>query len=243
MRILSVLAHPDYAVLNIGGTLIRHAEAGDELFVVSVSPGELGIGSVLYPSASRAELVRLRTAELLAASKILGVREVRVLDQEDTAIENTAGLREALADLIRELKPDMLVAHWPQDAHPDLRNTGQATLDANLLACLGFLQRKHPAHAARKAYAFGMQSTVAFVPEVLVDVTSVIDRKIEAANAMQSVRQEIIKLRYPDAPDRWTEFFLCQNMFWGQESGVRYAEAFKLVKAPATRRAVAALTL
>jgi len=241
VRILSVIAHPDYAVLNIGGTLIRHAEAGDDLFVVSVSPGELGIGSVLYPARSRPELVRLRTAELQAAAKILGVREARVLDFEDTAIENTAALRGALADLIRELKPDLLIAHWPQDAHPDLRHTGQATLDANLAACLGYLKGKHPAHAARKAYAFGMQSALGFTPELLVDITSAVDRKVEAANAMESVHQEIVKLRYAHAPERWTDFFLCQNMCWGQEAGVRYAEAFTLLKAPATRRAIAAL--
>jgi len=241
VRILSVIAHPDYAVLTIGGTLIKHAEAGDDLFVVSLSPGELGIGSVLFPKVARSELVQLRTKELQTAGKILGVQEVRILGMEDTAIENTAALRATLADLIRELKPDMILSHWQQDAHPDLRNTGQAAADANLPACLGYLKGKYPAHSAKKVYTFGMPSAIDFVPDVLIDVTSVIERKIEAANSMESVRQEIVKLRYPDSPDKWTEFFLVQNLYWGQEAGVRYAEAFKLVKAPATRRAVAAL--
>ena len=46
MRIVTFMAHPDYAVLFFGGTTIKHTQRGDEVFVVSVSAGELGAASV-----------------------------------------------------------------------------------------------------------------------------------------------------------------------------------------------------
>ena len=46
MRIVTFMAHPDYAVLFFGGTTIKHTQRSDEVFVVSVSAGELGAASV-----------------------------------------------------------------------------------------------------------------------------------------------------------------------------------------------------
>jgi LmbE family N-acetylglucosaminyl deacetylase len=113
MRIAALIAHPDYAALFLGGTFIKHARQGDEIFIVALSPGEVG-AAFKNPDKSLGELAAIKTRELEATAKVQGVKEVRVLRFPDTKITNTPELRLTIIDLIREFKPDLVITHWPQ---------------------------------------------------------------------------------------------------------------------------------
>src|SRR5581483_10822285 len=126
MNIVAVMAHPDYLGQCISGTAAAHTRRGDNVYVVAVSPGELGIATVLYPDRPRAECVAIKTQELVEAAKVLDVTKTRVLDFPDSELVNSPELRLAIAGILREFKADILLTHWVNDAHPDLRATGQA---------------------------------------------------------------------------------------------------------------------
>lgn len=229
MRVVAITAHPDYAVLFFGGTIIKHAHRGDEVFVVALSPGEVG-AAFKHPDKSLEELAEIKTRELEAAARVQGVKGVRVLRFPDTRIANTPELRTTLIDLIRELKPDIVITHWPQDGHPDVRETAQAVIDACFFAYLPAIQTAHPAHQVKKLYAFGeTAASDNFIPDFCVDISDVIDVKIEAARTNTAMVAEIQELfsKGDASPDAWANIFLGPNMYWGQESGVRYAEPFK----------------
>jgi LmbE family N-acetylglucosaminyl deacetylase len=229
MRIAVFIAHPDYAALFIGGTIIKHARQGDDVAVVSMSVGEIG-ASFAQPDKSLDELAAIKTGEFEAMGRVQGVKSVRVLRFPDTKITNTPETRMVLVDVIRELRPDLVITHWPQAGHPDIREAAQAVIDACFFAYLPAIKTAHPAHQVRKLYAFGeTASSDNFDPDFFIDVSDVIDVKIEAAGCFEGMVEEIsVLFSKGDAdPNAWTNIFLAANAHWGQESGVKYAEPYK----------------
>ena len=72
MRVTCLAAHPDDETIGAGGTLLRHAAAGDETALI--------VATVAYPPRWPEELVRRKRAECLAAAKLLRIDEVRFLE-------------------------------------------------------------------------------------------------------------------------------------------------------------------
>jgi len=119
---MAVLAHPDDESLGMGGTLARYASEGINTFLVTATRGERGRngGSRHTPSA---ELAALREAELLAASRVLRISEVRFLDYPDGALDQVNPLEAStrIADHIRRVRPHVVLTFGPEGAygHPD----------------------------------------------------------------------------------------------------------------------------
>src|SRR5579862_8523895 len=80
--VLAVFAHPDDESLACGGTLARLSDAGATVIVLCATRGELGF--VSEPSlVAEGDLRNVRTRELQAAAKVLGLSTVLVLDYPD----------------------------------------------------------------------------------------------------------------------------------------------------------------
>lgn len=100
-RVLVVAAHPDDWEVGAVGQLAR----GEHRFVLVASRGERG-----GPGP-----VRVREAN---AARALLQAEGRVLFHEDTAI-TPARLAPDVETMIREVQPQLIVTHSPNDAHQD----------------------------------------------------------------------------------------------------------------------------
>ncbi|UCH38165.1 MAG: hypothetical protein JSV76_03135, partial [Candidatus Bathyarchaeota archaeon] len=121
---------------------------------------------------------------------------------------------------------DIVLTHWIYDTHPDLREAGQATIDACFFAYLGSIKTSHPPYMIKKVYTFGVPlSTIHFEPDVFVDITDTIEAKIRAAKCHTTMIDE----EFMGNVDKWIREIREENRKWGRESGVMYAEAFKEV--------------
>ena len=117
-----VAAHPDDEVLGVGGTMAMLAAAGARLRLIAVTDGEAS-----HPEADSEAMTRVRTAESVAARRVLRVRDIEVIrlrlpdtglsDRED---ELTARLRGLCAGFAVCLAP------WEGDAHADHEAAGRA---------------------------------------------------------------------------------------------------------------------
>src|SRR5881227_684647 len=87
LKLLAVLAHPDDESLGTGGTLAAYAASGVETYLVTATRGERGrFGE--GPDRPAPEVVgRTREAELMAAAKELGVRDVQIHGYPDGALD------------------------------------------------------------------------------------------------------------------------------------------------------------
>lgn len=123
LRLMAVLAHPDDESLGIGGTLARYAEEGVETYLVTATRGERGRFFTNENRPSDAEVGRVREAELRAAARDLGVREVRLLDYLDGELDRADPVEAIgrIAGEIRRVRPHVVVTFDPFGAygHPD----------------------------------------------------------------------------------------------------------------------------
>jgi len=131
--LLAVLAHPDDESLGVGGTLARYSREGAEVFLLTATRGERGRNGESRDT-SPPELAALREAELLAASRVLGLSEVRLLDYPDGALDrvNPRAAVAAIAAHIRRIRPHVVLTFGPEGAygHPDHIAISQLTTAA-----------------------------------------------------------------------------------------------------------------
>ena len=100
-RLLSLLPHSTDAAVRVGGTLARYADAGCEIVVLSATGRETGDTDATAPPVR----------ELHAAARVLGVRDVLLLDYPagSLSVLEPDILEDLLFDLIRAVEPDVVI--------------------------------------------------------------------------------------------------------------------------------------
>ena len=141
-KILAVLAHPDDETFGLGGTLALYAKKGYDVYYVCATRGEVGAADEEFMQGYET-VSEMRTAELMRAAKILGLKEVFFLGYRDSgmpgsdenkhpdaqvahSVDEVAG---RVVGYIRELKPDIVLTFDPIGGykHPDHIHIQQAT--------------------------------------------------------------------------------------------------------------------
>jgi LmbE family N-acetylglucosaminyl deacetylase len=185
-RVLVFSAHPDDVDFGVAGSVAVWTDVGVEVSYCIVTDGAAG-GS--DRSLSRAEMADLRKAEQTAAAKAVGVEDVVFLDYPDGRLEPTLDLRRDLSRVIRQRRPQRVVAQSPERvyariyaSHPDHLAAGEAALSAV------YPDSRNPFAHPELLEDEGLEPwTVPEVwlmaieaPDEFVDITETFDRKLEA---------------------------------------------------------------
>src|SRR6202162_357114 len=135
---MCVLAHPDDESLGTGGVLAKWAAEGVATYLVTATRGERGRFGDSKESPGPEIVGKAREAELLAAAKELGLREVRFLDYPDGALDRVdpAEAIEKIAGHLRRVRPQVVITFGPDGAygHPDHIAISQLTTAAIVCA-------------------------------------------------------------------------------------------------------------
>lgn len=178
--VLVVAPHPDDEVLGAGGTIARLADEGCAVHVAIVTKGQ-------YPRFSEEQIAGVR-AEARAAHNVLGVTETHWMDfpAAELAEHPHGALNAGLGELIRNLDPSLVLAPHPGDIHLDHQLTFLSTLVASRP-----YQSAYPATIA--AYETLSETnwnapylTPPFVPNVFVDISNTLERKLDAFQCFAS---------------------------------------------------------
>ena len=223
-RVLVVAAHPDDEVLGCGGTIARHADAGDQVQVLIVAEGATSRQKQRDRSQAGDELSVLAQAARTAGS-ILGAAGVELLDLPDNRLDSLDRL-----DLIKSIEqhidrhqPQVVYVHHAGDVNVDHRRLHEAVVTA----C-----RPTPGHPVRRLLSFEVASSSewqppgsapAFQPSWFVDISDQWQRKREALVAYASEMRQWPHARSLEALEhlaRWR----------GAQVGVEAAEAFCLLR-------------
>ncbi len=224
-------AHPDDLDWGCGGTVAAWAQAGKTIYFVLSTSGEGGEdhqrGLVLPP----AEIAEIREAEQRRAAAILGVKDVFFLGQPDGRVEATLALRDQIVNVIRRLRPQIVMSLdpglWAFDNfylyHADHRATALAVFDA-LYPAAGnpcYIPQPDeglPPHKVREAYFSGTSQ-----PNTYIDISATIELKIAALSSHRS--------QLPDQ-DEIAQHVRQYSSQRGAQSGYAYAEAFRRMDVP-----------
>jgi len=200
MKIIIFGAHPDDPESSCGGLAAQCVKAGHE--VVFLYGTVFREGKEYWDRPEK----EVRTAEALEACEILGVSAIFLEyphEHMDVNIDNIAKITNLLADE----KPDIVVAHWPVDTHPDHRSVG-------ILALSAYLNPKTDFEFYYYEVMTGLQS-MHFHATHYVDISDVAEIKHQALLCHKSQDGEAV----------WQDHEL-MHRFRGRECGVERAEAY-----------------
>ncbi len=250
LRIIAFGAHPDDCEGYAGGTACLWSDLGHHVKFVSVTNGDIG-----HWRMAGGPLARRRLGEVRQSAKILGTT-TEVLDIHDGELEPTLENRRTITRLIRGWDADVVIAHRPNDYHPDHRYTGVLVQDSAYMVTVPFFCPLAPALKKNPVFLYAaddFQKPNPFRADVAVAIDRVIERRLDALAvidsqfveggvegnpgmvpknkeelkaARQRVREDFRKL-YRDAANRFRDKLV---ELYGPEDGkkVRYAEAFEI---------------
>lgn len=158
MRLLCVFAHPDDEALGAGGLLAKYAADGVETFLITATRGEHGWFGTSEDYPGPEELGKIREAELMDSARVLGIKEVTLLDYEDGHLDQVEPWQviDQIVTEIRRIKPDVVVTFDPNGVygHPDHIAISQYTNAATVLAADMTYNPDQTAHRVAKLYYF-----------------------------------------------------------------------------------------
>jgi LmbE family N-acetylglucosaminyl deacetylase len=181
-RLLCVFAHPDDETLGAGSTLATYAAAGVELSLVTATRGERGWQGDPSADPGPQALGEIRTAELLAAAQLLGIRDVQFLNYLDGDLDQ-ADPAEAIGRIvshIRRIRPQVVVTFGPEGSygHPDHIAISQFTSAAVVCAADATYTDPQalPAHRVAKLYYMvDSRSEVEALVAIIGDIRFMVD--------------------------------------------------------------------
>jgi LmbE family N-acetylglucosaminyl deacetylase len=218
MRVLAVGAHPDDIEILCAGTLARCRARGDDVVICVATNGEMGSMRIQPP-----ELAAIRESEARESASRIGA-ELIWLGYPDEFLYPDHETRMRFIEMIRQARPDVTITHAPNDYHQDHRTVSELVFVSSFIGAVPNVRTQTPTHPHICPLYF--MDTLAgndFQPEEYVDVSDVLDIKLEMLRCHQSQLEWLGDYNGIDIQ----EFVTTVARFRGLQSGVKYAEGFR----------------
>ncbi len=183
LQIIMIGAHPDDCDIKGGGTAALFSEMGHNVKFVSVTNGDAG-----HMEQGGGVLAQRRYKETQEVAKRLGIT-YDVLDHHDGELLATLPIRLEIIRKIREWNADVVIAHRSNDYHPDHRYAAILVQDAAFMVGVPNIAADTPPLRKNPVFLYfqdNFQKPYPFQPNIAIDITSVIDKKIHALDAHTS---------------------------------------------------------
>lgn len=216
--VVVIAPHADDETLGCGGTIERHIQSGDEVHWVIIT-------CVSEKNGYSAEATRRRTTEIQKASSMYGLTSLHQLEFAPAKLDQVpiGEIVEQLSKVFRSISPQIVYLPYRGDIHTD-----HAIVSDAVLSCTKWF--RYPSVARVLAYEtlsetdFGINPDINyFRPNVFVDISNHIDKKIEIMRIFDS---EMGIHPFP----RSEEAIRALAQVRGAASGYTAAEAFMLLR-------------
>ncbi len=215
VKILIIVAHPDDEVIGMGGTILKHSERRDEVYLLVVTDGASAKNSEL----EELDHAKLRREHSKEVSVFLGIKKTFFYNFPDARLDTIPQLElnRAFEELIEKISPDRIYTHHWSDLHRDHTKIFESVMVAS---------RK----TVSEVFCFEdicstnvRRGVTTFIPNIHIDITEFVDKKLEAMSFYKSIIQE-----FPRPISLGTLKTLAR--YRGIGSGFEFAEAFVCVK-------------
>ena len=196
MNILAIGAHPDDIEIGCAGTVMKFKEKGCGLYQMVLTCG------------LKAGDAELRQQEQKRAAKITGADDLFWGGFKDTMLgANIRKLIGSIEHVMKKTEPTFIFVNYPKDTHQDHRYLAEATISA--------------ARNTRNILFYEVPTSIDFNPNVFVDISQFMERKIEAliAHTSQIDKTNIEGLSILDIAK-------AAAFFRGVQGRTKYAEGF-----------------
>jgi bacillithiol biosynthesis deacetylase BshB1 len=175
LDILAFAAHPDDADISYGATLLKMSQAGYKVGVCDLTAGERGSRGTA--ETRKTELARAASILQLAARENLGIG--------DTMVASTRENQVKVAAIVRRFRPHVVILAPNDQRHPDHTNAERLTFEGCFFAGLTNFEAEGEAYRPFKVLR-PHRFKDASKPNLIVDVSAQIEKKIEAVLAFKT---------------------------------------------------------
>jgi 4-oxalomesaconate hydratase len=185
--LLVLTAHPGDFVWRAAGAIALAASRSERVVIGCMSFGERGESASLWRKGYSLEAVKAhRRAEADQAATVLGA-EIRYFDAGDYPLTETPQLLAGLVALYREVQPAVVLTHAAADPYNGDHATAHAiAIKARILAQAPGVEGPGEVIGAPPVFCFEphQPEQCGFVPDVLLDITPVWERKCDAMRVL-----------------------------------------------------------
>ncbi|WBL24581.1 bacillithiol biosynthesis deacetylase BshB1 [Zunongwangia sp. HGR-M22] len=173
LDILAIGAHPDDVELSCAATLAKEIDRGKKVGILDLTRGELGTRGT----------AETRDKEAAKAAEILGVHVRENLSFADGFFINDKAHQLKIIEIIRKYQPEIVFCNAIDDRHIDHGRGSKLVSDACFLSGLMKIETTNDGNkqkAWRPKQVFHYIQWKSIEPDVLVDVTGYMDKKMDA---------------------------------------------------------------
>ncbi|MVP02061.1 PIG-L deacetylase family protein [Paenibacillus lutrae] len=213
-HILAIGAHAGDQELTAGAVLAKYVMNGHKATLLHLTPGEKG-----HKMLSAEDYAKQKIEEAHKFGDTIGA-DVRFLDYKDAELPLDETVKYQVADIIRELKPSIVITHWSRSMHKDHENTHHIVQDARLYAALEAIKRDLPNHRIKQLYySENWEDMYGFNPEVFIDIPEdAFEKWIAGLNCYAFARGET---GFP-----YIDYYKALTVVRGVVNGFKRAQAF-----------------
>jgi len=220
MKILIIAPHPDDEVLGCGGTIKKHSNQGDDVYLCIVTKA--------YTPDWTQEFIDNRKKNIDCSNKILGIKETFFLDLPTVKLDTIPQkeLNDSISKCVENIKPEILYIPFGGDLNKDHRLVFESSIVAT---------RPKPKNSIKKVLSYEVLSETEwgslraqemkdiFIPNIYIDISNTLEFKLEAMSCYKSELKD-----YPHPRSLEAINVLAKKR--GSESGLTVAEAFVLIR-------------
>ena len=221
LDLLAFGVHPDDIELSCAGTLLTEKLNGKKTGAIDLTQGELG-------SRGSAEI---RKQEATAAAKILQLDVRENLLMADGFFKNDEAHQRQVITAIRKYQPEIILCNAPEDRHPDHGRSAQLVEDAAFLSGLHKIDTFDNGQLQeiwKPKYVFHYIQDRYLNPNFVIDISAVMDKKIEAIKAYgtQFYNPNHDEPQTYISTPNFLDSVIYRSKMMGKMIGVPYAEGF-----------------
>lgn len=218
-KVLFVAVHADDETLGCGGTILKHKSQGDEIYwLVITAPTQN------HPYNFSDIVIKNREILIENISKEYSF-DVHIVLGYPTQLLHNVDLRELIQSIdkvISDIQPNVIYMMFNKDVHSDHRVAFEAVYSCTKSFRKPFIEKVYMFEALSETEFAPAIPGSTFVPNVYVDITDYMDKKLEI---MSMYDTELMNPPYP----RSLSSIEALARYRGTRAGVMYAEAFMLL--------------
>jgi len=216
--VLVVAVHPDDETLGCGGTILKHKADGDRVHWLIATDIKKSEG---YDD----QAIKARDSEIVKVEKLYGFSLVSRLGLSTTKIDeySMSSLISKISSVIDKVKPNIIYLPFKGDVHSDHKHIFDAAYSCTKSFRYPFIKKVYMMETLSETEFSVSTQENSFTPNVFMDISHYIDRKIEVMNIYKS---EIGEHPFP----RNERNIKALATYRGATAGCEYAESFMLIK-------------
>lgn len=213
-KVLIVAVHPDDETLGCGGTLLKHKENGDEIHWL--------ICTIIEKSNSYYDIREKEIENTTKAYDFDSVHNLRLktMQVDEYSMSELVG---QISKVINDIKPNIIYLPFKGDVHSDHRKIFEASYSCTKSFRYPFIKKIYMIETLSETEFAPSTKEDSFVPNVFVDISEQMDKKLEIMNIFKS---ELSSHPFPRSERNLKALATLR----GATAGCNYAESFVLLK-------------